>query len=178
MARGGARAGAGRKPFDPNAVPDTEAERQKRLQSTVQRKAFERAVSLETAKIIPIAVRARSYSDKCLDAYVACLDDKKAQHGDKIRAATEILNRAWGRAVENVNINTTNAFSGLTDDELRRAIAALDRAAENSERFEAATDITADTEITDELGRTSGLQTSAPSPLPAAETAEGGGEPQ
>jgi hypothetical protein len=135
-------------------------------------------VAFDGGDIRPLGLRARDYTGLSLKAYVDVLKNPKAQDGDKIRAATEILNRGWGKAAENVNVTTINSFANLSDGDIAATLANIRAALAMGARYSSATDVTADTTITDVVGEASGVSTGEASPLPAAETAEGGGEPQ
>lgn len=47
----------------------------------------------------------RNYADKAVNAYVACLDDAEAPHSAKIAAATALLDRGFGKAKQEVDMN-------------------------------------------------------------------------
>jgi len=146
--KGGARPGAGRKPG-------------KRRQTILR---FEPAV-IELGDIRPLGLRARDYTGLSLKAYVDCLKDPKAQHGDKIRAATEVLNRGWGKAAENVTITSLNSFANLSDGDIAATLANIRAALTMGAGCSSATDVTEHTTITDSVGGASAIQTSeAPSP--------------
>ena len=159
--RGGPRPGSGRKPGPRRKV-------------IVQLEP----VAVDAKDIRPLALRARDYTGLSLKAYVDVLKNPKAQDGDKIRAATEILNRGYGRSAEIVSVTSTNIFAGLTDDDLVAAIRALRSAPEDGGSSGTLIDVTPGEAVVDRMGTVSPIQTSEASPLPAAEAAEGGGEPQ
>jgi hypothetical protein len=171
--RGGFRPGAGR-PKASDAIADparAEARHAKRVQRKVAEAAMERAIAIEVDKIKPLAVIARGYTPKAIAAYISCLDDKTAAHADKIRAATELLNRGWGKAVEHVNVTTFNSFAGLSDGDIAATLAVIRSALTVRTRSDAATDITQDTTIVDGVGGASGVQASEASPADAGEAA-------
>lgn len=132
-------------------------------------------VAVRDKDIRPLGLRARDWTGLSLKAYVDVLKNPKAQDGDKIRAATEILNRGWGKAVENVNVTTLNSFAGLSDGDIVATLAHIRAALTMGTRSDRATDVTADTTITDELGAASGIQASEAS-SPDADEAGASGE--
>jgi len=141
--KGGWRPGAGRKPGPTTAI-----------------KVRLEPVAFDASDIRPLGLRARDYTGLSLKAYVDVLKNPKAADGDKIRAATEILNRGWGKAVENVNVSTINSFAGLSDGDIATTLAYIRSALAVGARSAAATDVTADTTIIDGVGEASGLSTS------------------
>ena len=150
--KGGARPGAGRPPGD----------RPRQLKVRLEPVAF------DAGDVRPLGLRARDYTGLSQKAYVDCLKDKSAAHTDKIRAATEILNRGWGKAVENVNVSTINSFAGLSDGDIASTLAHIRAALTVGARSDAATDVTRDTTIVDSVGETSGLRSSDASPADVA----------
>ena len=135
-------------------------------------------IAVEKHDVRPLALRARDYTGLSLKAYVDVLKKPDAADGDKIRAATEILNRGYGRSAEIVSVTSTNIFAGLTDDDLVAAIRALRSAAEDGGSAGTLIDVTPGEAVADGVGAAPSVQTGEASPLPAAETAAGGGEPQ
>ena len=160
--KGGSRPGAGRPPGKGRRAVRVRLE----------------PVAFDASDVRPLGLRARDYTGLSLKAYVDVLKNPKAADGDKIRAATEILNRGWGKAAENVTITSLNSFAGLSDGDIAATLANIRAALAMGAGYSSATDVTADTTITDVVGEASGVPTSEASPLPAAEAAEGGGEPQ
>jgi hypothetical protein len=129
-------------------------------------------VAFDASDIRPLGLRARDYTGLSLKAYVDCLKDKDAAHTDKIRAATEILNRGWGKAVENVNVTSINSFAGLSDGDIAATLAHIRAALTVGARSDAATDVTQGTTIIDGVGGASPIQTGEAS-SPDAEPAGG-----
>ena len=130
-------------------------------------------VAFDGGDIRPLGLRARDYTGLSLKAYVDVLKNPKAADGDKIRAATEILNRGWGKAVEHVNVSSINSFAGLSDGDIAATLAVIRAALDIRTRSDAATDVTDGTTITDGVGGVSGVQASE-APPPDAEQAGGG----
>jgi hypothetical protein len=111
----------------------------------------------------PLALRARDWTGLSLKAYVDVLKKPDASDADKIKAATEILNRGYGRSAEIINITTTNIFAGLSDGDIITAIRALRSAPNDGGPVGACIDVTPGEAVADVVGGASGLQASTAS---------------
>lgn len=129
-------------------------------------------VAVAEKDIRPLGLRARDFTGLSLAAYVNCLKDTAAAHTDKIRAATELLNRGYGRSVEVVHATSTNLFAGLTDGDIITAIRALRSAPVDGDPTGNCIDVTPGETVADGVGAASGLQASAAPDADAVEAGE------
>jgi hypothetical protein len=126
-------------------------------------------VAYDAKDVRPLALRARDYTGLSLKAYVDVLKKPDASDADKIKAATEILNRGYGRSAEIINITTTNVFAGLSDGDIVTAIRALRSAPVDGGSVGTCVDVTPGEAVADGVGGTSGLQASTASPADVVE---------
>jgi hypothetical protein len=71
---------------------------------------------------------AREYTVEAIETLARLLKDEKATPAAQVAAATALLDRGWGRPVQQLEVGEAGAFSEMSDDDLDAFIAsAVDR---------------------------------------------------
>jgi hypothetical protein len=80
------------------------------------------------AAIIEVAKAAREHTAEALETLAAIMRDKKATASARVSAAVAILERAWGKAPQTIDLRRLdpNQMKEIADDELIAIIAADD----------------------------------------------------
>ena len=77
-----------------------------------------------------VKMLAREYTVEAIETLARILKDEKATPAAQVAAATALLDRGWGRPVQQLEVGEAGAFSEMSDDDLDAFIAsAVDRMA-------------------------------------------------
>jgi hypothetical protein len=89
-----------------------------------------------------VTAKAREYAQKALFTYVDVMSDEEAPHSARVTAATEILNRGFGKAKQEMdvshNLTISDAFERLISRINGDTGPVLDAEAEDIQQIEAA----------------------------------------
>jgi hypothetical protein len=77
-----------------------------------------------TKKDIEIEAHSRLYAKRAIDVAVEIMNDKEAFKGDRLRAAQFIVDRAYGKPREQLNVTHDKPISERTEAELEAIIIA------------------------------------------------------
>jgi hypothetical protein len=72
-----------------------------------------------------IADVAQRHAEKAIGALVKVIDDKDAPHAAKVTAANSILDRAYGKAPQSIDLNGKIGFSDQFEDFIRNLTAGV-----------------------------------------------------
>ena len=91
----------------------------------------------KSPQIIEVAKAAREHTAEALAVLADIMRDRKATSSARVSAAVAILERAWGKAPQTIDLHRHGDVRNLTDDELLVIIGAAvepsgDRAAEQA----------------------------------------------
>ena len=71
-----------------------------------------------TKKDLEVEAHARLYAKRAIDVAKEIMEDEEAFKGDRLRAAQFIVERAYGKPREQLNVTHERSVESMSDDEL------------------------------------------------------------